>query len=250
MIAEGRVSVNRKIVREQGMKVDPETADIRVDGIPVLTATPPKSVYIALNKPVGYVSTVTDPNAEQTVLDLVTQVGVRVYPVGRLDADSEGLLILTNDGDFANKLTHPRYHVPKVYRVRVRGFVNKDEARRLAEGIELPDGLTAPADLQFVEFDNATQCSIIDITLYEGRNRQVRRMFEAIEHPVRALQRIAFGNVRLGQLNPGTWRKLRPEEVAGLLALAKPTPTPRKSERRAKVTHYRPRNAAPREAEG
>ena len=229
-----------------GVKVNPETDDIRVEGVPVDTATKPKPVYIMLNKPVGYVSTVTDPNADQTVLDLVAQVEARVYPVGRLDVDSEGLLLLTNDGDFALKLTHPRYHVPKIYRVRARGFIDKEAAKKLAEGIELPDGLTAPADLQFIEFDTATQTTLVDITMYEGRNRQVRRMFEAIEHPVRVLTRIAFGNLRIGQLNPGTWRKLRPDEVEGLLALAKPTPTPRKSERRPKETFFRPRNAPPK----
>jgi 23S rRNA pseudouridine2605 synthase len=249
MISAGRVSVNGKVVRELGTKVDPSIDDIRVDGEPVLTAIKPKPLYIMLNKPVGYVSTVSDPHAERTVLDLLTQIEDRVYPVGRLDADSAGLLLLTNDGDFANRLTHPRYHIPKVYRIRARGFVGRDVAIRLSEGIDLPDGKTAPADLRFVEYDAATQCTILDMTLYEGRNRQVRRMMDEVEHPVRELTRIAFGNLRLKGLAPGTWRKLFPEEVAGLMAMAQATPTPKKEERRPKSRSYRPPNPAPHSAE-
>jgi 23S rRNA pseudouridine2605 synthase len=245
MITSGRVAVNGAVVRELGTKVNPETDEIRVDGQVVQTTLPTKPVYIMLNKPAGYVSTVRDPNAERTVLDLLTQVPERVYPVGRLDVDSTGLLLLTNDGTFANRLTHPRYHVPKVYRIRARGFVARDAALRLAEGIALPDGKTAPAEVRFVEYDAATQSTILDLTLYEGRNRQVRRMMEAVGHPVRELTRIAFGNLRLKGLAPGTWRKLRPDEVADLLALARPTPTPQKEARRPKPAAYRPRNPAP-----
>jgi 23S rRNA pseudouridine2605 synthase len=194
-----------------------------------------------LNKPVGYVSTVSDPHAPKTVLDLLSQVEERVYPVGRLDADSSGLLLLTNDGEFANRLTHPRYHIPKVYRVRVRGFVGRDLAIRLSDGIDLPDGRTAPSDLRFIEYHEPTQTTVIDITLYEGRNRQVRRMMETVGHPVRELARIAFGNLRLKGLLPGTWRKLRPEEVESLLNQARATPTPRVEERREKRP-FQPRN--------
>ncbi|HLV81947.1 MAG TPA: pseudouridine synthase, partial [Chthonomonadaceae bacterium] len=247
LIASGKVSVNGRVVTESGTKVDPQRDDIRVEGVPIGTAATPKPVYIMLHKPRGVVSTVRDPHAQKTVLDLVSQVETRVYPVGRLDADSAGLLLLTNDGEFANRLTHPRYHVPRVYRVRARGFLDREAARRLQEGIELPDGMTAPAGLSFVEYDPATQCTIVDITLYEGRNRQVRRMMEAVGHPVRELTRIAFGNLRLGMLAPGTWRKLRPEEVAGLLQLAQPTPTPKREARRPKPSGpYRPRNPASR----
>jgi 23S rRNA pseudouridine2605 synthase len=244
MIAEGRVSVNGTVVRELGTRVDPERDKIEVDGAPIGTAASQKPVYIMLNKPAGYVSTVSDPHATKTVLELVTQVEERVYPVGRLDADSTGLLLLTNDGEFANKLTHPRYHIPKVYRVRVRGFVDRDTANRLSEGIELPDGRTAPSDLRFVEYHEPTQTSVIDITLYEGRNRQVRRMMETVGHPVRELTRIAFGNLRLKGLLPGTWRKLRHEEVQALLDQARPTPTPARAARR-EARPFRPRNAPP-----
>jgi 23S rRNA pseudouridine2605 synthase len=232
MITEGRVSVNGTIVKELGTKVDPMQDDIRVDGEPIVAPVAVKPIYIMLNKPVGYTCTVSDPNAERTVIELVSQVEERVYPVGRLDVDSAGLLLLTNDGDFANRLTHPRFHVPKVYRVRARGFVDRDAAAALIEGIDLPDGKTAPAELMFVEYDAATQCTTIDITLFEGRNRQVRRMMDAVGNPVRELTRIRFGNLGLKGLNPGTWRKLTPAEVEDLLALARPTPTPPREARR------------------
>ena len=227
-----------------GAKPDPDKDDIRVDGQPIGAQEKRKPLYIMLNKPVGYTSTVSDPHAERAVLDLLLQVEERIYPVGRLDVDSEGMLLLTNDGEFANRLTHPRYHVPKLYQVRARGFVGREAARRLAEGVELEDGKTAPAEVRYVEYDTATQSTIIEITLYEGRNRQVRRMFDQIGHPVRQLTRIGFGTLRLQNLNPGTWRKLRPEEVDALLALAQPTATPPKSARKLKATGpYRPRNA-------
>ncbi len=231
IISSGRISVNGKVVTELGTKVDPQTDEIRVDGEQMMTAVNPKPLYVMLHKPIGYVCTVSDPHAEHTVLELLEQLESRVYPVGRLDADSSGLLLLTNDGDFANRLTHPRYHVPKVYRVRVRGFLDRTAAIKLSEGVELPDGKTAPANLAFVEYDNATQCTIVDMTLYEGRNRQVRRMMDLVGHPVRELQRIAFGCVQLKGLNTGTWRKLKPDEVSGILAMARPVPTPSRASR-------------------
>ena len=235
------MQVNGKVVRELGTKVDPTKDEIRVNGEPVALQQKHKPLYIMLHKPVGFTSTASDPHAEHTVLELLAQIEERVYPVGRLDVDSDGLLLLTNDGEFANRLTHPRYHVPKLYRVRARGFVGRVEATRLAEGIDLEDGRTAAAEVRFIEYDSASLWTIVEITLYEGRNRQVRRMFEAIGHPVRQLTRIGFGSLRLAGLNSGTWRKLRPEEVDALLALALPTPTPPKSERRIKPSGpYRP----------
>ncbi len=232
MITEGRVTVNGNIVKELGTKVDPTKDDIRVDSEPIVAPVAVKPIYIMLNKPVGYTCTVSDTNADRTVMELLAQVEERVYPVGRLDVDSAGLLLLTNDGDFANRLTHPRFHVPKVYRVRARGFVDRDAASALVEGIDLPDGKTAPAELMFVEYDAATQCTTVDITLFEGRNRQVRRMMEAVGNPVRELMRIRFGTLGLKGLNPGTWRKLTSTEVEELLAQAKPTPTPPREARR------------------
>jgi 23S rRNA pseudouridine2605 synthase len=245
MIAAGRVSVNGKKITTPGSKVDPENDDVRVDGQKISLAAPPKLVYIMLNKPLGYVSTVSDPNASRTVLELVAQVDTRVYPVGRLDSDSSGLLLLTNDGDFANRMTHPRYHVPKTYRVRVKGFLPKEGAIRLADGIELDDGKTAPAKLRFLGYDEVTDSTELEITLTEGRNRQVRRMMDAVGHPVRSLERIAFGSLRLKNLNPGTWRKLRPEEIETLLALARPMPTPKKETRKPKPPATR-RPSAPK----
>ncbi len=247
MIAEGRISVNGKTVREPGTRVDPIADDIRVDGEPLSTTSIPKLVYIMLNKPVGYVSTSSDPHASKTVLDLLSQVEERVYPIGRLDADSSGLLLLTNDGDFANRLTHPRYHVPKVYRVRVRGFLGRDTAIRLSDGIDLPDGRTTPSELRFIEYHEPTQSTIVEMTLYEGRNRQVRRMMETVGHPVRELTRIAFGSIRLKSLLPGTWRKLRQDEVQSLLSRARPVPTPSIEQRREKRA-FRPRNPVMPEA--
>jgi 23S rRNA pseudouridine2605 synthase len=243
IIAEGRVTVNGVCITAPGAKVDPAKDTICVDGIPLEPAQESKKVYLMLNKPVGYTCTVQDKHAEHTIMELVTQVKERVYPVGRLDADSEGVLLLTNDGEFANRLTHPRYHVPKRYRVRVKGFVERETAIRLRNGIELEDGKTAPADVAFVDFDSVTQASIIEITLYEGRNRQVRRMMEAVGHPVRALQRVAFGNLTLNRLNVGTYRKLTPEEVAGLLAMAQAKPTPKKLDlpQKPRIPHTKPR---------
>ncbi len=248
MIARGRVAVNGKTTRTQGVKITPGVDEVRVDGQPVPLFAKPKPIYVMLNKPVGYVSTVSDPHADATVLDLVDEIKTRLFPVGRLDADSDGLLLLTNDGDFALKLTHPRYHVPKIYRVRARGFVDKIAAEKLSQGIDLPDGHTAPADLKYIEYDNSDQTTVVEITMYEGRNRQVRRMFEAIGHPVRTLTRIGFGNLRMGLLNSGTWRNLKKEEIEDLLKLAKPTPTPKKTERRIKPKYFRSRNAAPNPA--
>ena len=220
IIAQGRVSVNGVLVREQGIRVNPYKDEIRLDGGLLPVSEFPENVYIMLNKPVGVHSTVSDPHAPIKVTDLVAQVGVRVFPVGRLDAESSGLILLTNDGEFANKLTHPRYHIPRTYRVHARGFIEKEEAKMLAQGIELSDGKTMPANLTFVDFDKATQCTVLDITIFEGKNRQVRRMMQAIGHPVKQLCRIAFGDLELKGLNPGTWRKLKQYEVDALLKLS------------------------------
>ncbi len=244
MIQAGRVTVNGKPVTQPGMKVDPQRDVICVDSEPIATQTSSKKIYVLLNKPVGYQCTVSDPHAQRSVMELVDQIQERIYPVGRLDEDSEGVLLLTNDGDFAFRLTHPRYHIPKVYVVRVKGFVERQTAIKLSDGLELEDGMTAPARVRFVDYDTATQSTTIEITLYEGRNRQVRRMMEAVGHQVRSLQRTAIGNIKLNMLNPGTWRKLRPDEVAQLLELAKVTPTPKKEDRLKKRVYQPPRKSA------
>ncbi|MCX6380298.1 MAG: pseudouridine synthase [Armatimonadetes bacterium] len=245
MIQAGRVTVNGKRVTEAGVKVDPQKDEICVDGASIATQHAPKKVYILLNKPLGYQCTVSDPHAKHSVMELLAQVQERIYPVGRLDEDSEGVLLLTNDGDFAFRLTHPRYHVPKVYLVRVKGFVERQTALKLSQGVELDDGMTAPAEIRFVDYDPATQSTTMEITLYEGRNRQVRRMMDLVGHPVRSLQRTAFGNIKIQLLNPGTWRKLRHEEVTELLTLAKVTPTPKKEQRLKKRPYQPPHTPQP-----
>ncbi len=224
MIAQGRVTVNGKRVDKQGMRINPAIDQVRVDGGLIAMDAQSAPVYIMLNKPVGCHSTVSDRHASFTVMELVQEVGTRVYPVGRLDSLTSGLLLMTNDGDFAHKLTHPRYHVPRTYRVRARGFITKETATRLAEGVELTDGITLPAEVKYIDYDNATACTIVEITIYEGRNRQVRRMFQTVGHPVKELTRIAFGHLLLRDLAAGTWRKLRPHEIADLLSEATAPP--------------------------
>lgn len=197
-----------------GAKADPEQDVIEVDGKRVSFAV--DKVYLVLNKPLGYVTTVSDPHAKHKVMDLIQGLEQRVYPVGRLDADSAGLLLLTNDGDFTERLTHPKHQVPKTYRVIVRHEVPEWAAADLRKGIMLEDGMTAPALVEWVDFDEQNNASIIDITIHEGRNRQVRRMFDAIGYPVLALTRMRIGPIQLKGIAPGTWRKLHPSEVKAL----------------------------------
>src|SRR5579875_752631 len=222
LIKQGRVAVNGRVVTEPGQLIDPSSDVVTVDGERIALESPQPLLYLMLNKPVGVVSTVQDPQGRPTVLDIV----------GRLDINSSGLLLLTNDGDLAYKLTHPRFEIPKTYRVVAKGFVGPEAARHLAEGVLLEDGLTAPAEVRFVDYDKGTQSTILDITIREGRNRQVRRMMEAVGHPVRQLTRIGFGNLRLKGLAPGTWRKLRPDELAALRAFVEQQLLPTYKKRR------------------
>src|SRR5436190_6666418 len=168
LISRGKVTVNGAVVTELGAKADPDSDDIRVYGKPLRKDV--ERLYLLLNKPTGYVTTVKDPHAERTVMQLLKGVATRVYPVGRLDADSAGLLILTNDGDFTKLLTHPSHEVPKTYRAVVRGKVLPKTLAQLSAGIELEDGKTSPAQAQFVDFDTANNASIVDMTIHEGRN--------------------------------------------------------------------------------
>jgi 23S rRNA pseudouridine2605 synthase len=185
---------------------------IAVDGEALARATPRRVVY-AEHKPAGVVSTAHDPQGRPTVVDLVPGAGTRLYPVGRLDADTTGLILLTNDGELANHLTHPRYEVPKTYRARVaRPPVSERALRALREGVELDDGMTAPARVRRV------QPAELELTIHEGRKRQVRRMCEAVGHRVLALRRIAFGPMRLDDLAPGAHRRLSGAEVEQLRA--------------------------------
>jgi 23S rRNA pseudouridine2605 synthase len=208
LIADRRVAVNGEVVTDPARNVS-EDDRIEVDGR-VLTGAEPRVVY-AVNKPLGVLSTARDTHGRPTVVELAPARGLRLYPVGRLDADSSGLILLTNDGELAQRLTHPRYEAPKTYRARVGGGrVGETALRALRGGVALQDGVTAPARVRRVSGDE------IELTLHEGRNRQVRRMCEAVGHPVLALERIAFGPLRLDGLAPGAHRRLGDAEVERL----------------------------------
>jgi pseudouridine synthase len=215
LIVEGRVTVNGDTIRELGSKADAAHDDIRVDGRRV--KTPERHRYILLNKPRGYVSTRADPQKRPTVIDLV---GTRdyVYPVGRLDFDSEGLLLLTNDGELAARLTHPRHGVARVYEARVLGVPDAHDLQRLAKGVVIKGRRTEPADVSIVA--EQPRGATMRITIREGRNRQVRNMCEAIGHPVDHLKRVAIGPLRDTRLKSGQWRELTPDEVKKLRAAA------------------------------
>lgn len=210
LIAEGRVVVNGKVA-VLGDRVDPDSDRVEVDGsIVPLDAT---LVYYLMNKPAGVVTTAKDPEGRPTVLDLV-DLPQRVWSVGRLDLQSEGALILTNDGELSNRLTHPRFEVEKTYVARVGGGVRERDLRRLASGVVLEDGETGPARVR--RLDQATNETMIELTIREGRNRQVRRMFEALGYKVHGLVRTHIGSLALGRLKPGSIRRLSPAEVRAL----------------------------------
>jgi 23S rRNA pseudouridine2605 synthase len=208
LMIEGRVTVNGATVRELGTKADPIADDIRVDGRRINVAQ--RHRYILLNKPRGYVTTRSDPQKRPTVMDLIAGVREYVYPVGRLDFDSEGLLLLTNDGDLAARLTHPRHGVRRVYDVRVAGDPDGHDLDRLARGVTIDGRRTLPAEVRRVGPGHFT------IAIREGRNRQVRQMCDAIGHPVDRLRRVAIGPISDGKLKIGQWRELTSSEVRRL----------------------------------
>jgi 23S rRNA pseudouridine2605 synthase len=211
LIADGRVTVDGTTVRDPARDVD-DSRDVAFDGEPVKGAEP--RVVYALHKPAGVVSTAHDTHDRRTVVDFVPGER-RLYPVGRLDAESTGLILITNDGDLANRLTHPRYEVPKTYRASLAGAALTDRAlKALREGVQLEDGMTAPAKVRRLTPHQ------LELTIYEGRNRQVRRMCEAIRRPVRQLVRIRFGPLELGDLRPGKSRRLTGPELDALAAAA------------------------------
>jgi pseudouridine synthase len=215
LIGEGRVSVNGVTVREMGTKADPGHDDIKVDGRRLRTRQ--RARYILLNKPAGYVSTRADPQHRPTVIDLLRGVREYVYPVGRLDYATEGLLLLTNDGDLAAHLTHPRHGVERTYEARVAGIPDAAALDRLRNGIPLDGRRTLPADVSLVNPGRSGDATL-RLTIREGRNRQVRRMCDAVGHPVRALRRIRIGPLQDRRLKPGEWRELSGEEVKALKA--------------------------------
>jgi pseudouridine synthase len=206
--------VNGKTVTEMGVKADPAADDIRVDGRRVKAAE--RLRYILLNKPKGYVTTRSDPQRRRTVIDLIGRVREYVYPVGRLDYDTEGLLLLTNDGDLAARLTHPRHGVERTYEARVAGMPDEDALDRLRAGIPLDGHRTLPATVTLVNPRQRGHEAVLLLTIREGRNRQVRRMCEAVGHPVSTLKRIKIGPIADRTLQPGDWRDLRPDEVSAL----------------------------------
>jgi len=249
LIAEGRVTVNGTVVREMGTKADPSADDVRVDGRRV--GGPERLRYILLNKPAGCVTTRSDPRRRPTVIDLLRGVREYVYPVGRLDYDTEGLLLLTNDGELAARLTHPRHGVARTYEARVAGVPHEDDLERLRRGIPLEGRRTLPAQVALLtrragpakagrhdraghrdrarhqdragRLDRAKrhgEDAILRITIREGRNRQVRRMCEAIGHPVRALKRTRFGPIVDRLLKPGEWRELTAQETSTLKSVS------------------------------
>ena len=214
LIEQGRVEVDGKRVREQGMRIDPETAVVHVDGVRVNVVATRK--YLALNKPKGVVSTMSDPEGRRSLQDFVRVEGPRLFHVGRLDVETEGLLLLTNDGELAHRLAHPSYGVPKTYLAEIAGPVPRELGRRLRAGVELEDG-PARADA-FRVVGGAGDRVMVEIVIHEGRNRIVRRMMEEVGHPVRRLVRTRFGPVALGDLKPGHTRNLNHAEVGALFA--------------------------------
>lgn len=227
LITGGRVTVNGKPITTLGSKADPEVDDIRVDGRRV--KAPGRRRYILLYKPRGYITSRSDPEQRPTVIDLLTKGGIReyVYPVGRLDYESEGLLLLTSDGDLAEKLMHPSHAVPREYHVRVRGVPDLETLERLSRGVVLDGRKTQPAEVDIVKLVDSTtgQDAILSVLIHEGRNRQVRRMCEAVGHPVSRLKRVRIGPITDDEIRPGEFRDLSEKEITALKRMA----TPRKA---------------------
>lgn len=228
LIERGKVKVNGHVAR-LGDKANPRRDVIAVGGKKL--DRPGETLYLMLNKPRGVVTTLSDEQGRKCVAELVKDVGTRVYPIGRLDRDSEGLLLLTNDGELANALMHPSQHVPKRYRVTVRPGITEEQMRRFAEGMVLDGRKTAPAEIAVVSEGEAREDGrvVVDIVLYEGRNRQIRRMCELLGLEVLRLRRVEIGGVRLGKLPTGKWRKLTGKEVKSLLFAAAPKQTLRRA---------------------
>jgi 23S rRNA pseudouridine2605 synthase len=213
LVTGGRVRVDGRVVTDPARAVD-DRSKVEVDGAAV---APEQAEYHLVHKPPGVVSTAHDPEGRPKVTELV-ESSARLYPVGRLDVDSTGLVLLTNDGELANRLMHPRYEVPRTYRALVTGAPSKRALQALRSGVELDDGTTRPARVRVVK--STGRDSLLEITIHEGKNRIVRRMLEAVDYPVRSLERVAFGPVELGRLRPGDARRLRPHEVEAVRRVA------------------------------
>ena len=212
LILDGRVEVNGKIITELGTKVSKKDK-VTFDGKEITYES--EKIYIAVNKPVGYLSSVSDDRGRKTVVDLVKdEFTERLYPVGRLDYDTEGLIFLTNDGDFTYAVTHPKHNINKTYEAIIRGKLTEDEIFLLCKGVNIDGFITSPALLDIV--DEAKDKSTVHITIHEGKNRQVRKMFDAVGHRVLKLKRISVGKVKLGNLKVGKWRTLTEKEINSL----------------------------------
>jgi len=212
LISSGLVTVNGLVEKRVGSKAVWGVDSINVDGHPV--PDPPKKIYLLLNKPFGYVSTLHDPEGRPIIRDLFKDVKERIYPVGRLDFDSSGLLILTNDGELAFRLMHPKFHIPRTYKVIVEGVISDKSVERLKKGVSLDDGPTNPARVRIIETQQGR--SVVRITIFEGRSREIRRMCEAVGHKILKLTRIGYGNLDLGDLKVGKYRHLKNVEVKAL----------------------------------
>lgn len=218
IITAGRVRVNGKIVTELGSKYDPSSVKISVDGNPIKAET---KVYYMFYKPRGVVTTMSDPQNRRSIADFVQDLGERVFPVGRLDYNTEGLLLLTNDGALAQALMHPSHEVNKTYLVKVPGIVPQEKLDMLRVGVKLEDGMTAPAVVNLRSYEHEHNFTLFDITIHEGRNRQVRRMCDAIGYPVRDLKRVKMGPITLSNIGRGKFRELTDGELAALMKAAK-----------------------------
>jgi 23S rRNA pseudouridine2605 synthase len=213
LITAGRVTVNDEVVTTLGVKVSANKDVILVDGRAIRQQ---KKVYVLFHKPKGVITSASDPGGRKIVTDFLKEIPERIYPVGRLDYDTEGLLLLTNDGEFANLLTHPKHHVPRTYHATVKGVPHGSLLDKLRSGIELEDGMTAPAEVDYHDINPDSKETIVSITIYEGRNRQVRRMFDAIQFPVIRLRRVMFGPLALTGVGRGRYRHLTAQEVKEL----------------------------------
>lgn len=213
-IKEGRVSIDDKVVTEMGIKVDPRRHRIQINGRPLEAGE--KKLYILLNKPKGYVTTLHDPQGRPIVTALLKGISERVFPVGRLDLDTEGALLLTNDGDLAQRVLHPSHEVTKTYIAKVAGNPSPEKLKMLAGGIDLDGRRTAPAELKMIK--KGAGFTLVRIIIHEGRKRQVRKMFAAVGHRVLELRRIAYGNLKLGSLPPGKYRLLSRQDVARIFS--------------------------------
>lgn len=215
LIKQGRVRVNETIRTDMGIDINPKTDKIFIDE--KLIKIESKSIYIMLNKPIGYVTTFSDQFNRPTVMDLVNEISERIYPVGRLDYDTSGLLLLTNDGDLTYKLTHPKHEFKKVYMAKVKGKPLKETIIKLETGIKIDGQITAPARFRIIKQER--NCTMLEISIHEGRNRQIRKMLESVGHPVKTLTRIAMGKIHLKDLQRGKWRNLTPNEISYLKSL-------------------------------